>query len=345
MSDKKKRPHMDRRDFLKVSAATAALAGTVSTTSFADGDELDHRNERPDRMAYRQLGRTQFMSSRLVFGGGSALAGGKAVRLLEHAYEAGINLYDLGSDVYYKGSEGFFADFRKAHRDDIFVVSKAPIRAGRPPKFGEEPTVEYAKEAAKKWAALLDQSLADMKTDFIDAYYIMMVAHPGIVKCEEIYQAFLDAKEAGKVRYFGISTHQKAKECLEAAVETGWYDLAMVGVSPAGWYNGIARNIERDTPSLKELRPIFDRAREAGIGLVGMKAVQHIAATPRGPKDTTVFDSFYDEKVMASPLNPFQRAMGYVLENGMDVVNVDMQTFKFLEENLIAARSSAEHFA
>ena len=66
------------------------------------------------------------MSSRLVFGCGAALMGGKAVRLLQRAFEAGINHFDVGSDIYYKGSERYLAPFLKDHRDQVWVVSKAP---------------------------------------------------------------------------------------------------------------------------------------------------------------------------------------------------------------------------
>ena len=71
---------------------------------------LIQRNERSG-MHYRKLGRTNFMCSHLVFGGGAALKGGKAVRLLNAAFDVGVNFYDLGSNVYYKGSERAFAPF------------------------------------------------------------------------------------------------------------------------------------------------------------------------------------------------------------------------------------------
>jgi hypothetical protein len=48
---------------------------------------------------------------------------------------------------------------------------------------------------------------------------------------------------------------------------------------------------------------------------------------------------------MSSPLTPFQRAYAYVLEHGLDVVNADMQNFKHLEENVIAAATSHAYFA
>jgi len=56
-------------------------------------------------MTYRKLGRTGFLSGRLVFGCGAALVGGRAVRLLHRSFEAGINHFDVGSDIYCKGSE------------------------------------------------------------------------------------------------------------------------------------------------------------------------------------------------------------------------------------------------
>ena len=48
------------------------------------------------------------------------------MRLLQRAFEAGINHFDVGSDIYYKGSEGHLAPFLKEHRDQVWVVSKAP---------------------------------------------------------------------------------------------------------------------------------------------------------------------------------------------------------------------------
>ena len=68
-------------------------------------------------MPYRKLGRTNFLCSRLVFGG-AASSGGKAVRLLKAAFDVGVNFYDLGSNAYYKGSECAFAPFLAEHRRD-----------------------------------------------------------------------------------------------------------------------------------------------------------------------------------------------------------------------------------
>ena len=349
---KSQSPAMGRRDFMAVSAAAVAGAAVVAPSASvlaqtgAGTDGLIHRNERPDKMTYRKLGRTNFMSSRLVFGCGAALQGGKGVNLLERAFEEGVNFFDVGSNSYYKQSENNLAPFMKRRRADIWVTSKAPIRLGTVLREEDELTVELAKQAADIWTRLLEASLKDLDTDYIDAYYIMMVDHPAIVKCAEIREAFDKAKAAGKVGHFGISTHRRANVCLEAAVEAGWYDLAMIAVTPAGWFDMAAMGPVRNGPDLKGMRPSLDKAREAGIGLIGMKTGRFLAPMAEGGRNKTdAFDTFYGEKLLGATLSPFQRAYAYVLENGLDVMNADMQNFGHFEENLVAARTSHEYLA
>ena len=340
---------MDRRKFIKLLAATAFTGQTLACgekirgEKLTETDTLDRRHEVPS-MTYRKLGKTNFMSSRLVFGCGAALEGGKAERLLERAFEAGINHFDEGSNLAYPGSERNLAPFLKKYRDKVWVASKAPVLHHLRPE--DSITVEEAKYGSQKWMQLLEASLKELDIDYIDAYYVMKVNNPTLIRSEEMYNAFLNAKKAGKVRYFGLSTHMDAQQVLEAAIETGWYDMAMIAITPAGWYDWDKRNILRDTPTLIEIAPFLKRARNAGIGLIGMKAVRHLAPmSAMGSDDTTAFDKFYDEKFKASPLTPFQRSYAYVLEHGIDVVNADMHNFQHLEENIVAASTSHTYFS
>ena len=78
-------------------------------------------------MTYRTLGATGFNASRLVFGCGSALSRGQAVHLLEPAFEAGINVFDVGFRGFYKDAEKNMAPFLKKRRQDIFLISKAKV--------------------------------------------------------------------------------------------------------------------------------------------------------------------------------------------------------------------------
>jgi aryl-alcohol dehydrogenase-like predicted oxidoreductase len=349
MDNKKNRDSFDRREFIKI-VATAAISGPVlltnacSQTNQSSGtQETIRRNEQPT-MTYRKLGRTGFSSSRLVFGCGAALMGGRSARLLQRAFEAGINHFDVGSDIYYKGSEGHLAHFLKDHRDQVWVVSKAPAYV--PSKSGDSITLEQARFAAKYWTGLMDASLKDLQTDYVDAYYLMAVDNPSLVRSEEVYNAFLKSKSAGKVGYFGLSTHKNAQKVLEAAIETGWYDLAMIGITPAGWYDWSTKSLAQHTATLVELQGLLKRAGEAGMGLIGMKAVRYLAPYwSMGKGDPSAFDNVYGEKLKASPFSPFQRAYAYVLQHGLDVVNADMRNFKHLEENIIAAATSDRYFS
>ena len=349
MKGKKKIGSMTRREFNKSLMTVAAgapffISGDLVSKASTKPEKLDRRNERSS-MTYRKLGRTNFMSSRLVFGCGAALAGGKAVRLLDQAFEVGINHYDVGSDTVYKGSERSLSPFLKVNKGNIWITSKAPL-----PLYNIKPedqvTLEQTKAAANSWTKLLNQSLKDLQTEYIDAYYLMAVNNPAIISSEEIYKAFLDAKTAGKVGYFGLSTHKNAKNVFEAAIKTGWYDLAMIGITPAGWYDWTTKEIEKGTLSLTALKPFLKQARDAGIGLIGMKTVRLMAPMQvAGKGKVSAFDKFYDKKLLESPLTPFQRAYSYVLENGLDVVNADMQNFMHLEENILAAATSHTYFS
>jgi aryl-alcohol dehydrogenase-like predicted oxidoreductase len=339
----------DRRNFLK----TLAILGTGGQALLRSGDAraaiYTARSAVGSTAAWpkigrRTLGRTEFEASRLIFGCGAALSRQRRDDLLEAAIDAGINVFDSGTRRYYGDAEVNLAPFLKKRRDDIFLISKAMTYLEVGPN--EEITSAQGREAAKTWSGLLEQSLRELGVDSVDAYYVMASNNPHIVKSEELHEAFLQARQAGKVKYFGLSTHENAQRVLEAAMETGWYDLAQVAITPAGWYDWAEKDILPNSPPMKGLRPFLDRVRASGIGLIGMKAGRYLAGRKfLGWGKPNAFDEHYDEGFMASGLSPFQRSYAYVLAHGMDAVNADMQAFAHLEENVAAAASSPTHFA
>ena len=206
--------------------------------------------------------------------------------------------------------------------------------------------MEQAKAAAKSWTELLNASLKELQTDYVDAYYLMASFNPSMIESEEIYRAFQQAKQAGKVKHLGLSTHRNAEKVLLAAVRTGWYDLAMIAITPGGWYDWQSKNILEGSKPMTGLQPVLERARESGMGLVGMKAARHIAGRwflPWGNPDA--FEEHYDQNLREAPLSPFQRSYAYVLAHGLDVVNSDIRSMAQLEENVIATAASATYFA
>ena len=336
----------NRRKFLQYLATLAVGTRALLRPGRARADEPSAEGfttELP-RMTYRKLGRTDFNASRLLFGCGAALSRGPRDDLLNAALDAGINVFDVGFRGYYRDAEMNLGPFIRKVRDRVFLISKATVLPDVEPDV--EITAAQAKEAATGWSAAIDGSLREMGVDHIDAYYLMASHNTSIIASDEMYEAFLQAKKAGKISYLGLSTHRNAQRVLDTAAETGRYDLAMIAITPAGWYDWDSKGLLKGTERMTRLRPVLDRARKAGIGLVGMKAGRYIAGRKfLGWGNPKVYDQYYDEKLMQSGLSAFQRSYAYVLEHGLDVVNADMQSFAHLQENLIAAATSKQYFA
>ena len=337
-------PQLPRRSFLQRASMLAVATGTLLTTrdlKAARSDASMSIDGWPE-MEYRTLGNTGFSGSRLVFGCGAALSRGQANHLLEPAFDAGMNVFDVGFEGYYADAEKNLAPFLKKHGDDVFLISKA--FAGDF-KSGQSINTSQAKSAARSWSMAMDRSLAGLGVEHMDAYYLMGVNNVDLIRSEELHEAFLTAKAAGKVSYYGLSTHENAENVILAAAHTGWFSLAQIAITPAGWYDWGTRSMVDDGQSMMALRPVLDAARDAGIGLIGMKAGRFIAGRrflSWGKPDA--FNEYYNERLLAAPLTPFQRSYAYVLANGLDAVNADMQVWTHMRENFAAATSAQRYF-
>ncbi|MDP6977518.1 MAG: aldo/keto reductase [Myxococcota bacterium] len=339
----------NRRRFLK----TLAMVGVAGQTLLRSGDVRAAVGAARDlavpgvanwpEMPERQLGNTGFAASRLVFGCGAALSRGPKDDLLQASFEAGVNVYDVGFRSYYKDAEQNLAPFARRVRDKIFLISKAYVPTDIEPN--QSITPGQARYGADAWLEALDGSLRELGVDHLDAYYAMASFNPSLIQSDELLGAAQRAKDAGKISHLGLSTHQNAEKVLEAAIETGAYSLAQIAVTPAGWYDWDNKAILPGSPPMAKLRPLFDRAREAGIGLIGMKAGRYLAGRKfLGWGKPTAFDSHYDPSFMAAEFSSFQRSYAFVLEHGLDCVNADSQSMNHLAENFAAAATSSRYF-
>ncbi len=324
-------------------SATALLKSRDVKASIVEGKEAAGLGDPWPQMQYRKLGRTGHQSSRLVFGCGATLSREPHDDLLYAAFDHGVNTFDVGFKHYYNDAEKNLAPFLKKKRNDIYLISKAYVPVDI--DWDEEISVDQAKQAAKRWQASLEESLVEMGIEHVDAYYYMGANNVSVVGNEEIHRAFEDAKAQGKVTHLGLSTHQNAANVMRTAIDTGWFDLAMIAITPGGWYDWEDKSILNGSPPMQSIRPLLEEAREAGIGLVGMKAGRFLAGRAwLGWGNPNAFDEYYDEKLLKAKLSEFQRSYAFVLENGLDVVNADMQSLLHLQENFVAAATSADYF-
>lgn len=124
---------MDRRDFLKTTAAGIAAGGALGAIGSVvraadataqtrpDGKGLIRRNENPDYV-YRRLGRTNFNCSRVTAGWI------KEPSILRRLIAAGVNYLDTAR--HYGEYEVELASLLKSARDKVWVTSKASGIAG-----------------------------------------------------------------------------------------------------------------------------------------------------------------------------------------------------------------------
>ncbi|MEE8304346.1 MAG: hypothetical protein V3S24_18160, partial [Candidatus Tectomicrobia bacterium] len=118
---------ISRRTFVQY----LVMLGVGSQTLLRSGEvqaAVDEAREAVDtpwpKMTYRTLGRTGFEGSRLVFGCGAALMRRSRDQLLHTAFDAGVNVFDVGTSRYYADAEHNLGPFARQKRDQIFLISK-----------------------------------------------------------------------------------------------------------------------------------------------------------------------------------------------------------------------------
>ncbi|MEO7338454.1 MAG: aldo/keto reductase [Caldimonas sp.] len=214
---------MERRGFIKASAAGAGLAATANLAATsgaaaapapspakagAPNDAFDPRSllrvqdagERRGDMLYRTLGRTGEKVSAIGLGGAHI---GKppvdeplAIKLIQSALDRGINFLDNSWDYNDGQSELRMgkALAQGGYRRKAFLMTKIDGRT---------------KEAAN---AQLDASLKRLQTDRID-----LVQHHEIIRFDDpdrifaeggAMEALVEAQKAGKIRYIGFTGHK-----------------------------------------------------------------------------------------------------------------------------------------
>ncbi len=150
------------------------------------------------------LGRTGFEVTSLGFGamelrgepGGPAISEAEADALLNAVLDAGINLIDTSPD--YGASEDCIGRAIAHRRNEYFLASKCGCVPGAPMGTDHVHTAENVR-------AGVEASLRRMKTDHLD----LVQFHRSLTQAEYdehgALQALLDLRDAGKVRFVGVS--------------------------------------------------------------------------------------------------------------------------------------------
>lgn len=160
-----------------------------------------------------------------------------AVSILQKAYEGGIRFFDTARS--YTDSEKKVGLALHEVRSEVYLATKTP-----------------AQNAEGFWADL-ETSLALLQTDYVDLLQFHNPAfcpRPG--DGTGLYEAILEAKAQGKVRFIGITNHRLP--IAAEAVESGLYDVLQFPFS----YLADEKDIH-----------LVNLCREKGVGFIAMKAL------------------------------------------------------------------------
>jgi uncharacterized protein len=158
-------------------------------------------------MNYIKLGSTDLMISELGFGCIPIIRLNKetAVDVLRHAFDKGITFFDTAN--MYRDSEEKIGKAFEGKRDKVVIATKTLNRD--------------ADGAIKN----LENSLRMLKTDYIDLYQLHQLAYEKdfnvVMASGGALKALLKAREQGKIRYIGVSSHSLSMAIR--LVETGLF--------------------------------------------------------------------------------------------------------------------------
>jgi uncharacterized protein len=273
---------MDRRQFLQVS-------------SVACGSSLKLLAETP--MPMTTLGKTGLRVSRIAVGGWdmSLTSVEIGVGIIHRAIELGVNFFD-SANSYNEGrsDQAYGKAIDKARRQKVLLMSKSKTR-----------TYEGAMKD-------LDDTLRKMNTDHLDLWQCHTVSTPEdidqILGPKGALEAFVKAKQQGKVRHIGFSGHHNpAVHQRMLASFDGWETIQHPVNLVDPHYQSFVRNV-------------LPKARAKGMGCLAMK--------------TNAMGGITKAKVAT-----IAECLRFAWSQTVDVVISGMQTIEQLEQNVLSCKT------
>jgi len=312
-----------RREFMKGAAAAGAGVGLVG----AAPDPEDTVGAVTQQVPRKLLGSTGESVPILCMGCCQTLDP-KYDKRLHRGYALGVDWLD-SAQMYADGqNHKTIAPFIKqiGDRKKLFISSKVYLGT-------EEATPE-------KFVAELETCLADLETDYLDIFFMHMLQDEKLLGPDFIKMAE-DLKKAGKIRFFGFSSHHgNVPEMMQAGAKLGGGIDAILFRYNFRQYGDAALN------------NAIDACKKAGIGLIAMKTLGSIPddaeeAKVWQSKDFTLTQAklkavWADERIdaIASQMGNVQ----HVMENTAAAISpVQLSMVDFQQLRRYAARTAGRY--
>ncbi len=187
-------------------------------------------------MEYRTLGRTGIKVSPICLGTdnyGFVTPEDEAIRMIDRAIDAGINLIDT-ANVYKSEPIIGKALAENGKRHQVLIATKVHHPVGPGPNERDLSRLHIIRQC--------EESLRRLRTDYIDLYQLHRACFH--IPVDETLSAMTDLVRQGKVRYIGSSTHPawKIMEAIMVSELKGYVRY----VSEQSPYNLLDRRIENE---------------------------------------------------------------------------------------------------
>ena len=177
--------------------------------------------------------------------------------LVAAALDSGIKMLDT-AHYYQRGrNEEMVGEVIKDRSRDGFVVA-TKARASTVDRSEVQDSNKATRESEESFIQKVELSLERLQTDYVDILYLHSCKSREDALDEMALSAMQTLKKQGKIRHIGVSTHSNQAEVIEAALESGVYEVVLTA------YNFKTKNRE-------ELERAMERAAAKGLGVVAMK--------------------------------------------------------------------------
>jgi predicted aldo/keto reductase-like oxidoreductase len=177
-------------------------------------------------ISYRVLGRTGLKIPLISFG----VMNSDNPDLLRRAFDLGLNHLDT-AHLYLRGnSERVIGEVvaQRGNRDSVYIATKMRFARDRERHvFTDEATAREPAPTEENLFQQLETSLERLRTDYIDILYLHSCYSPAMATYEPLMKALVKAKEQGKARFIGVSTHRDEANVIRSAVDAGVYDVVL----------------------------------------------------------------------------------------------------------------------
>lgn len=239
---------MSRRLFIRstVAGASGMAVGIPAFGKPTQGGAGDRRK------ITRTLGRTGLQLPVVSMG----VMRSDSPALVRAALQKGMIHFDTAHGYQQGKNEEMLGEvFQKVKRETIIIATKVA------PEDRDRLTGTLGvNSTSKAFLSRLDTSLQRLKTDYVDILYVHGLGARSAVLHPEMLDAVTAARQSGKARFVGVSTHKNEPEVIRACAESGVYDVVLTAV-----------NFKQD--HYAEVKAAMAEATSAGVGIVGMKTM------------------------------------------------------------------------